>query len=220
MNKPPTPISNGSGTPTTATAVSNPVVQTLSQLSRAERAAEEERLAKRASRATSGAAAADNNKSGMNSLTTSGANTPGLLGERAPDVENKRGSRKEQKKQAEAKATEAQQHVATTKTMNMALGIGGSLGKKLSWMQKDSPSGGGGGSFMLPRVNTSSHGAPRSSAASGAGAGSQLPMGRKHGEFREDKENGAGIQLRDLISVLDSDHKEKRALARAYTRLR
>lgn len=215
MNKPPTPISSGNHTPTTI-AFPNSVAQFLRQEALAERAAEEERLLNRARRAASKVSTGDGNKSGTASVATSTPGTPGLLGERAPEVEIKKGSKKELKRQAEAKATEAQQHASTTQTMNRALRIGGSLGKKLSWMDSSASSQ----SSMLPRVNTGSQGASKMSAKTAGGAGSQLPMGRKYGEFREDKVTGAGIQLRDLISVMESDKKERRALQWAYTRLR
>ena len=51
------------------------------------------------------------------------------------------------------------------------------------------------------------------------GAGSGLPKSRVFGQFREDKETGSGIQLRDVVSVLEHDGKEKKALQRAYSRL-
>lgn len=216
MNKPPTPISSGNRTPNTI-AFPNLVAQFLRKAALAERAEEEERLANRARRAASKASIGDGNKSGTTSVTTSTPGTPRLLGERAPDVEVKKGSKKEQKRQAEAKATEAQQHASTTQTMNRALCIGGSLGKKLTWMES---AAGSNQSSMISKVNTSSQGASKSSIKTAAGSGSQLPMGRKHGDFREDSVAGAGIQLRDLIPVLESDKKERKALQWAYTRLR
>lgn len=218
MNKPLTPISDTSQIPTTSTAFPNPAAHALRQIASAARAAEEERLAKRARRAASAASAGDSNKSGT---TTLGASTPGTpaLGERALDVETKRVSKKEQKRQAEVKATEAQQHTATNQTTSMALGIGGSLGKKLSWMQKPGLSGSG-ASPILPRVNTGAQGASKSSAAASASSASQLHRIRQYGGFREDKEAGAGIQLRDLVFALESDGKDKMALAKAYAKLK
>lgn len=130
-------------------------------------------------------------------------------------MEFKKGSKKEQKRQAEIKATEAQQHASTTQTMNRALRIGGSLGKKLSWMESSS---GSSQSLVLPKVNTGSQGTSKSSSKTVAGSGSQLPMGRKYGEFREDGATGADIQLRDLLSVLESDKKERKALQWAYAK--
>lgn len=213
MNKPPTPISSGNRTPTTK-AFPNPVAQFLRKAALAERAEEEERLATRARRTASKALTGDGSKSGATSVATSTPGTPGLPGERAPEPEIKKGSKKEQKRQAEAKATEAHQHALTTQTMNRALRIGGSLGKKLSWMESPSETS------TPSKVNTSSHGGSKSSTKTAAGSGSQLPMGRNYGEFREDSANGAGIQLRDLISVMESDKKERKALQWAYTRLR
>lgn len=217
MNKPLTPISDISQTSIAPIAFPNPVVSALRQIASADRAAEEERLAKRTRRAAS--ALGDGNKSGTATLGGATPGPPGPLGERAPDVDTKRVSKKEQKRQAEVKATEAQQHTATNQTTSMALGIGGSLGKKLSWMQKPGLSGSG-ASSMLPRVNTGSQGAYKSSAAAGASSVSQLHRIRQYGGFREDKEAGAGIQLRDIIFALESDGKDKMALAKAYAKLK
>lgn len=218
MNKPLTPISDVSQIPTTSIAFPNPVAHALRQIASADRTAEEERLAKRARRAASAVSTGDGNKSGTAILGASTPGTPGPLGERAPDVDTKRVSKKEQKRQAEVKATEAQQHTATNQTTSMALGIGGSLGKKLSWMQK--PGLSSGASPMPPRVNTGVHGASKSSTAAGASSASQLHRIRQYGGFREDKEAGAGIQLRDIIFALESDGKDKMALAKAYAKLK
>lgn len=218
MNKPLTPISDVSQTPTAPIAFPNPVAYALRQIASADRAAEEERLVKRTRRAAS--AVGDGSKSGAATLGGVTPGPPGPLSERAPDVDTKRVSKKEQKRQAEVKATEAQQHTATNQTTSMALGIGGSLGKKLSWMQKPGLSGSSASSSMLPRVNTGSQGASKSSVATGAASASQLYRIRQYGGFREDKEAGAGIQLRDIIFALESDGKDKMALAKAYAKLK
>ena len=208
MNKAPTPVSNGSRIPTTTIAFPKLVAEALNKSAQEERKAEQERLAKRARRVAAGSLSGE---AGNPSSSAIGAPGQGLLGERAPEVDIKKGpNKKEQKRQAEAKATEAQQHAATNKTTNMALGL-----KKLSWMSSKDSGSGGGGSLGLPRVNT--QGLPRTSAANGSG--SQLPMGRKYGEFGEDREAGRGIHMRDMIAVLETDGKEKKALARAYARL-
>lgn len=112
------------------------------------------------------------------------------------------------------KALETQQHATTTKTMNMALGIG----KQKSWMTKGNDTGHV--NTFLQKSNTA---APTSKAAASNvnGVASTLPKNRTFGEFREDKETGTGprIQLRDVVSVLEHDGKEKKALQRAYGRL-
>ena len=211
MNKPPTPVSNGSHSPTATIAFPNLVAEALHKSAQEERTAEQERLTKRARRTAAVSTASEVGASGPAAPGTPGL---GLLGERAPEVEVKKGSnKKEQKRQAEAKATEAQQQAATNKTTSMALGM-----KKRSWMTKDTnPSSGGsfGSSLNLPRVNT--QGLPRTSTSNVAS--SQLPMGRKLGAFREDREGGKGIQLRDMVAILETDGKETKALARAYTKL-
>ena len=151
------------------------------------------------------------------SLGGSGPGTPGYLGEQAPDIDTKKsGKAGDPKKAAASKATEAQQHAATTKTMNMALGLSGAMGKKLSWMTKGADTGPT--NPFLPKVNTNASGskAPGSNAN---GISTGLPRSRVFGEFREDKETGAGIQLRDIVSVLENDGKEKKALQRAYGKL-
>lgn len=175
-------------------------------------------MAKRVKRTAAAALAGDSARSGSVALGTSGPGTPAVPGDRAPDVEVKKGSKKEQKRQADAKATETQQHAATTQTMNLALGIGGSLGKTLSWMK---PGGAATStrSPMLPRVNTNSQGVSRSSVGAGAGPGSQSNLGRRYDNFREDKVHGEGIQLRDVIGSLESDGKERKTLQKAYPRL-
>ena len=215
MNTPPTPVSNGQQSPTTTIAFPNTVVQALQKSALAERAAEEERLAKRRRRAAAAAASSDSSRAGSVAPdpSTTGA------GQRAPDPDPKKsGSKKEQRKKDEAKATEAQQHAATNKTMNMALGLGGAMGgKKLSWMTGGG-GGGGGGSSSFSRPNAINP-ITRAPSKSTGPPGSSLPAGRKWGEFREDKETGAGIQMRDMVSVLENDGKEKRTLIKAYARM-
>ena len=163
----------------------------------------------------------DSSVATLASAGIAGSGTTGLLGERAPDVDTRRSvSKKEQKRQADAKATEAQQHAATNKTMNMALGLGGALfGKKLSWMTKDSPSGSNG--FPVPsRASFNSQANSRTPNATGpGGSAGQTSGGKAFGEFREDKEFGAGIQMRDVITTLEPDPKEPKTLARAYMKL-
>ena len=60
---------------------------------------------------------------------------------------------------------------------------------------------------------------PQKATGIANGVSSNLPKNRSFGEFREDGEGGQGIQLRDVISVLEHDGKEKRALQAAYCRL-
>lgn len=218
MTKPPTPLSNSPNTPSARASVPNTTAKSLRDIATLEKGAEEERLAKRARVTTAGALAGESGRLGSISVDTSRQNTPGLLGERAPDVDTKKTSKKDQKKQAEAKATEAEQHAETNKTMNLTLDLGGSLGKKLSWMQKDISSTRS-VTPVLSRVNTNTQGPSKVSAAQAGRRGHQLASVRKYGEFREDKVDGSGIQVRDVVMALEADDKEKRALIRAHARL-
>lgn len=218
LTKPSTSTSNSPNPLSSIAAAPNKAARSLREIATSEKGAEEERLAKRARNAATGAHTGEGGRLGSISVGTSRQNTPSLLGERAPDVDTKKPTKKDQKRQAEAKATEAEQHAATNKTMNMTLDLGGSLGKKLSWMQKDVSSNRS-GPLLPSRVNANSQGSSKTSAAQAARRGHQLPSVKKHGEFREDKEDGSGIQVRDVIMALEADDKEKRALVKAHARL-
>ena len=208
INKPLTPVSETSRT-RPSTFLNNPVAQALQNMAKAERAQEEERLAKRQRRT-----AGEGNRSGSVSSGTPGPS--GALGEVAPESDTKKGVKAKDKLDATArKALETQQHAATTKTMNMALGLSGAMGKKLAWMK-----GGGdaGPSNPYQKQNIKPETSKGATSVTN-GISGNLPKGRVFGDFREDKESGAGIQLRDMVSVLESDGKAKRALQRAYGRL-
>jgi hypothetical protein len=171
-----------------------------------ERDYEEARLRKRVAR-TSGEA-----------TPRQGSVIPGTPGSIAPESIEKVPTKKEQKKKAEAKVNEAASHAAANVTTAKFLGGGGSIfgkTKKYSWM-----TGGAGGSasgtstpgrIMTqglpgtpgPVVNT----APERLTVEGV---------RRLGQWREDKEKGLGIQMRDWIAVLEEDGQEKKALQKAY----
>ncbi len=200
INKPLTPSASEPATPTTI-QFANPIAQALQKITEDERAHEEERLAKRRRRA----AKADTN--------AAGSDTAGVPGDIAPDVDTRKGNKN--REAAAKKVNEAAQHAATTKTMNMALGLGGRATP--SWMKKgaeithSNP-------FLQNKPKTGAQGS-KGGAPGANGTGSGLPKSRVFGQFREDKETGSGIQLRDVISVLEHDGKEKKALQRAYSRL-
>lgn len=77
--------------------------------------------------------------------------------------------------------------------------------------------GAGGGGGGLPKSFST---APKVATGGGGRAGGSQALGgvREWGEWREDREGGRGIQLRDIISVLEADGKENKALIRAYGR--
>ncbi|KAL8805961.1 MAG: hypothetical protein Q9182_001618 [Xanthomendoza sp. 2 TL-2023] len=228
-NKLPTPISNGTQTPPPAPKPFplNPVTSTLRTSYLAERKAEEDRLAKRARRAKSDHP--DDPTSASGSAGGSGAATPGSA---APDISSidlkKMPTKKELKRQAESRVSDAAQARATNQSLGMALG-----GAKKSWMT------GGTATVhsnpMLPKVNTnagaagaSSQPSSKASLVNGGGgggggggsavAGGGLPRMRVF-DLREDGAKGVGIQLRDLVAVMERERRERRALAKSYLKI-
>ncbi|KAL8978716.1 MAG: hypothetical protein Q9205_005772 [Flavoplaca limonia] len=216
VNRPPTPISNGTQTPPPPKMTAqpfNPVTAALRKSYLADRKAEEERLAKRARRVK--AENPDDTASATGSAGGSGAATPGSI---APDIPldmKKLPTKKELKRQAESRVSDAAQARATNQSLGMALG-----GAKKSWMT------GGTAAVhtnpMLPKVNTSTAGTAGSSQQSrtvnGLPSGSGLPRMRQF-DLKEDGPKGVSIQLRDLLFVMEKERKEKRALAGAYLKL-
>ena len=184
-----------------------------------ERSIEEERASKRSKRTVNGLLSGEVSRSGSISGATAAPGTPGIIGERAPDVDVKKLSKKDQKKQADSKATEAQQHAATNQTLKMQLG--GSFGKKQpSWLTNTKSTPSPSGFPVQSRTNASNQLQGKSASGTGPNGAGGLPQNkRQFGEFREDKEGGAGIQMRDVVMVLDPDSKEKKALVKAYVRM-
>ena len=163
---------------------------------------EEARAERRSKRKASGVMA------GEQSLTGSSAGTPApstpVPGDMAPKI-----SKKEQRKQADARANEAQQHLNTNNAVNLALGGNLVFGKKkkISWMTSKQPAT---DSFAIAKASQQSSGGNKGGVTASEGIGN----------FREDRETGRGIQLRDLLHILEPDMREKKSLAKAYTRLR
>lgn len=165
--------------------------------------------------------------------STSGADTP--ADEVAPEVapEAPKMTKKEQLKAAkESKSTEAALHQTTNQTAAMM--TLGKKGKKYSWMT--------GGAAAMP---TNRFAKPTASAAA---SGTATPVKREAGDgaagaaggvaeakvetekakerkapewgdWREDGQDGKGIQARDWVLVLERDGKEKKALQRCFNRL-
>ncbi|KAI9747905.1 MAG: hypothetical protein M1815_003792 [Lichina confinis] len=217
----PEPVSSDAPSPPTPVGFPNELAKRMRDMCAKQRSLEEARLAKRAKRSNGAAAAADSSKPG-----SAGPGTPkagpatGLLGERAPEAPAKKLSKKEQAKLQNSRYDEAHQHRSANNTARLMMGSGGRFGKKYSWMTAatDTPSrntptgahaGGGAG--------------PTADAAAGTGLGrGGLPAvsGRRLGEWREDRDRAAGIDVRDWLRVLESDTKDKTSIARAAAALR
>ncbi|KAI9761269.1 MAG: hypothetical protein M1835_008211 [Candelina submexicana] len=211
----PTPISDSAKSPGASITYPNHTAQTLRGLAQGERNSEEARLARRARRTASGATSADGTKASTPGLGASG----GLLGERAPEVEVKKMTKKELAKHS-TKENEAYAHSEANKTANRMLGGGSLFGKKkggYSWMTGGVKSG----TSTPSRLDTAVGGSSTVDIPGVGLAPSALPgTGRRFGEWSEARERGAGIQIRDWLNVLEADGKEKKSLLRAYSRMK
>lgn len=159
--------------------------------------------------------------------TTSRANsaTPATPGSVAPEPE-KAMTKKEMKKNQAMKAAEAHSHANQNMTSSMFAGLGGRsglFGKKKAGKSYDWMNVGRGGSG----TSTPTKGSLGAGKGAGAVPGSPAPAnmaltteGRNRlGTWREDKEKGKKIQLRDWVTALERDGREAKALQRAYLAL-
>lgn len=167
-----------------------------------ERDFEEARLKKRAAR----------NNGELGATPRQGSIIPGTPGSVAP--EDKAPTKKEQKKKAEAKVNEAANHAAANVTIAQFMGGKNIFGKKKGGYSWATTGATGGGGFSTPgRINTQG-GLPNTPSAGPAPLTQE--GARRMGAWREDKEKGRNIQIRDWITVLESDGHDKRSLQKAY----
>jgi hypothetical protein len=221
-----------SSTPASYTAR---VTKALRDAARKEFEAEEARLARRMARQSTlpPTTTVTNGDSPTKTTSSSQPGTPSAsgssapIGERAPEVDSKKGSKqtKEQRKQAESKADEARLHMSANSTASMMLGNRfGNKKKKYSWMTTSgggNNAGGPGTPSIGPAASTVSTpgglatGDPN--AIPGSYAASKV---HKIGDWREDSPNAVGIQMRDWIAAFEADGREKLSLLKAYARLK
>ncbi|POS85952.1 hypothetical protein EPUL_002858 [Erysiphe pulchra] len=200
--------------------ITNEVIIALRRQALKEREAEEVRLRKRLDRAA-----------GTSTSSRQSSIVPGTPGSIAPENVEKVTTKKDLKKKAEARVSEAASHAAANVTTAQFLGGGGGLfgkKKKYSWMNPTPMSGGSGGftggSSSSQKRLGSFAGISTATAASGISGISPVERltgegSRRLGTWREDREKGAGIQLRDWVAVLEQDGHEKKALQLAYMKL-
>ena len=134
-------------------------------------------------------------------------------------------TKKEMKKSQALKAAEANSHANQNLTSSMFAGLGGKgglfgkkkTGKTYDWMNVGRTGSG---------ASTPTRAAPGPKGASGAPgtpAGANHPLtteGRNRlGTWREDKEKGKNIQLRDWVVILERDGRETKALSAAHSQL-
>ncbi|KAJ5779944.1 hypothetical protein N7457_005104 [Penicillium paradoxum] len=173
---------------------------------------EEKRAAKRAKR-NSNAILDEAGRAESVDPTGSAPSTP--IGDRAPILDKKSMTKKEAKKMQDSKATEAQQHAQSVETARMALSGGGrsmfGAKKSYSWL-KPGGKASGFSSPSRPTPSTPTAGPEKASAGEPTPRQSQ----RRLGIWREDQEKGAGIQVRDILFMLEADGRATRHVQRGY----
>ncbi|KAH8699170.1 hypothetical protein BGW36DRAFT_396734 [Talaromyces proteolyticus] len=198
----------------TETSNSNPIAEKYFALSTKDISDEEARAAKRAKR-NADAIINETATSRAPSLDVgSGAVTP------TPQTpiggDKKALTKKEAKKQLDARVSEAQQHQQSVETARKALSstlFGSSKKRQYSWLNKGSAAS----AASSPR--------PHSPAIGPAGSDRNektrndsvaAPISTQLGSWREDK--AAGIQVRDILFVLEQDGRGARHVQKAYSK--
>lgn len=147
----------------------------------------------------------------------SGASTP--LGEKAPGLDKKGVSKKEARKMVDSKASEAQQHQQSVETARMATNSmlsGRMFGtkKSYSWLNR----GSSGSGFSTPsRLNPAASSSAGTDKPGRPGEKAAAPP-KRLGDWREDKEKGSGIQVRDILFMLELDGRGPRHVQKAYSK--
>lgn len=140
----------------------------------------------------------------------------------APETETaaKAPSKKELKKgAAAARLAEASSTASTNQTLNTLMGgFGRKKKKEYSWLQK-SGSGAGTPRASAGEASTSASGATTAAKAHEKTTLTPDPRYPRLGTWREDKEKGKNIQLRDWVNALETDGIEGKAIQDAYLKL-
>ncbi|KID91394.1 proteinrelated to tpa inducible protein [Metarhizium guizhouense ARSEF 977] len=210
-------LGNGAKPPKKLSKISSFMTLTMRELARQEREWEEARLRRRQKR-----------KDGVGDAATpsrSGSMAPGTPGSVAPESD-KPMTKKEMKKSQALKAAEANSHANQNLTSSMFAGLGGKsslFGKKKGAKTYDWMNVGRGGSGASTPTKAAGGGGKGINGTPGAISAANVAMtteGRNRlGTWREDKEKGKNIQLRDWVVVLERDGRESKALQQAYIHL-
>ncbi|KAK4194198.1 hypothetical protein QBC40DRAFT_40115 [Triangularia verruculosa] len=181
------------------------------QIATSERDLEEARLRKRQKRSNPDAAQTG---------SRAGSTVPGTPGSVAPEGEAaKAPSKKELKKgAAAARLAEASSTASANQTLSALMGgFGRKKKKEYSWMTSGSgpstPRATGGQEPGTPGGGAGSKAQPEKATLTQDGKTPRL------GTWREDKEKGKNIQLRDWVTVLEMDGRDMKALQEAYVKL-
>jgi Transcription initiation factor TFIID component TAF4 family len=200
-------------------AASKPLADRYLLLSTKDMSDEQARAAKRAKR----------NANAIINETNAGSRTPSLdmgSGVATPTSQTALGlgkgvTKKEARKQLDTKASEAQQHQQSVETARKALSstlFGGSKKRNYAWLNK----GSGVNSMSSPRPLS-----PALGSSSGIGGGvdrnekkrsesTATAVASRLGDWREDK--AAGIQVRDILFMLEQDGGGSRHVQKAYSK--
>ncbi|KAJ5586602.1 hypothetical protein N7450_006389 [Penicillium hetheringtonii] len=185
-----------------------------------ETSSENRRAAKRTKRSTNAILGEGTGvRSDSVDLNGSAPSTP--IADRAPSFDKKTMTKKEVKKMMDNKASEAQQHQQSVETARLATNSmlsGRMFGakKSYSWL-KPGGSSSGFSSPSRPAPPTPTPGAEKSSAGKpGEPAANQSK--RRLGTWREDQEKGAGIQVRDILFMLEADGRGTKHVQKGYSK--
>lgn len=179
---------------------------------------EEERLAKRAKRET--AKLINGTETPGRAGSVGGTPGPGTPGGPADSVapDQSKMTKKEQKKKQEA---EAISHAAQGTKNAVSMALGG--GKKPAWMTAGKAGGGLAGTGFAKRKTPAATPAKKAmenaAQANGTPAAAAAAKPKDLGGPREDRVDGSGIEMRDMILVL-KEGKERKTLSKAFGRLK
>lgn len=199
-------------------STATPIADTYRILVNREATQEEKRAAKRAKRnANAILGEGAGNRSDSAEVTGLAPSTP--IADRAPSIDKKSMTKKEARKMVDTKASEAQQHQQSVETARMATNSilsGRMFGtkKSYSWLKPGGTSSGF-SSPSRPNPPTPTAG-PEKSTRPGEAAPGQAK--RRLGAWREDQEKGAGIQVRDILFMLEADGRATKHVQKGYAK--
>ncbi|KAJ5712108.1 hypothetical protein N7488_006264 [Penicillium malachiteum] len=196
-----------------------PAAVTYRSLVNKESSMEHRRASKRAKRTADATVGEITGQTRAESVDIPGSAPSTPLPERAPSFDKKSMTKKEAKKMMDSKASEAQQHQQSVETARMATNSmlsGRMFGtkKSYSWLKP----GGSSSGFSSPSRPTPSTPTAVPDKATRAGETPADQPKRRIGAWREDQEKGAGIQVRDLLFMLESDGRGIKHVQRGYSK--
>lgn len=133
----------------------------------------------------------------------------------AAALESEKKTTKKERKLAESKFSEQQQHKSANEAARMAVSgllgnrFGGKKQRTYDWMK------GGGGSPAVTPGKPSASGATTAAGTPGPERSKSVPAEKVFGQWDEDKD--AKIQARDVLLVLEGDGRASRSYVRGFS---